>query len=90
MDYKFKPINLKFKGYDCGKLCNETSDEDCYNYDKYEEEYIVLPDTPPLESNEEETKERKELKILTPKNFFTRLTMLLVQTNSYKLKNEIR
>ena len=21
---KFKPINLKIKGYDCGKLCNET------------------------------------------------------------------
>ena len=90
MDYKFKPINLKFKGYDCGRLWNETSDEDCDNYGKYEEECIVLPDMPPLESDEEETKERKALKILTPKNFFTRLTILLVQTNSYKLKKEIR
>ena len=61
----FKPINLKFKGYDCGKLCKETSDEDCDNYDKYGEEYIVLPDMPPLECDEEETKERKALKILT-------------------------
>ena len=68
MDYKFKPINLKFKGYDCGKLCNETSDGDCFNYDKYEEEYIFLPDTPALENNEEETKER--IKNFNSKKFF--------------------
>ena len=41
MDYKFKPINSKIKGYDYGKLYNETSDEDYddyFDYDDYEEE----------------------------------------------------
>ena len=28
LGFKFKPINLKIKGYDYGKSYNETSDED--------------------------------------------------------------
>ena len=39
-------------------------------------------------------KERKEVKILTPKKLLSRLSILLAQikvgNNSYKLKNEIR
>ena len=49
---------------------------------------------PPLKRGEEEVKEGKELKILTPNKLLTRLPILLVQIkagqNSYKLKNEIR
>ena len=48
----------------------------------------------PLEGDEEEVKERKELKTLTPKKLLTKLLILLAQvktgSNSYKLKNEIR
>ena len=49
---------------------------------------------PPLEGDEEEVKEKKELKTLTPKKLLTKLLILLTQiktgSNSYKLKNEIR
>ena len=48
---------------------------------------------PPLEGDEE-VKEGKGLKILTPNKLLTRLPILLAQikpgNNSYKLKNEIR
>ena len=48
----------------------------------------------PLEGDEEEVKQGKELKILTPNKLLTRLPILLAQVkagnNSYKLKNEIR
>ena len=47
-----------------------------------------------LEGNEEEVKEGKTLKILTPNKLSTRLPILLAQSkarnNSNKLKNEIR
>ena len=49
---------------------------------------------PSLESDEEELKEGKGLKVLTPKKLLTRLPILLARIkaghNSYKLKNEIR
>ena len=49
---------------------------------------------PPLQSDEEEVKEGKQLKILIPNKLLTRLPILLEQikarNNSYKLKNEIR
>ena len=49
---------------------------------------------PPLEGDEEEVKEGKELKILTPNKLLIRLPILLAQikagNNSNKLKNEIR
>ena len=49
---------------------------------------------PPLEGNEEEVKEGKGLKVLTPNKLWTRLPILLAQikagNNSDKLKNEIR
>ena len=46
LGYNFIPINLKIKGYDYGKLYNETSDEDYDDYDDFEEEeeYINLSD----------------------------------------------
>ena len=49
---------------------------------------------PSLEDDEEEIKEEKKLKILTPKQLLTRPPTLLAQAkagnNSYKSKNEIR
>ena len=48
---------------------------------------------PPLEGDEEEVKEEKELKMLTPNKLLTRLPILApikAGNNSYKLKNEIR
>ena len=48
----------------------------------------------PLEGDEEEVKEGKGLKVLTPNKLLTRLSILLAQIkagkNSYKLKNEVR
>ena len=45
-----------------------------------------------LEGDEEEVKERKGLKILTPKKLLTRLSILLAQIKAWntscKLKNE--
>ena len=58
------------------------------------DEFIDLPDMPPFESDEEEVKERKGLKILTPNKLLIRLPTLLAQindgNNSCKLKNETR
>ena len=77
---------------------------DTYNYDNwYENEESVdttrksvkdeSTDAPPIEGNEE-IKEGKGLKILTPNKLLTRLPILLAQTNagnnSYKLKNNWR
>ena len=49
---------------------------------------------PSLETNEEEVKERKGLKMLTPSKLLTRLPILVAQIkaekNSYKLKIKIR
>ena len=54
-----------------------------------EEESVYLSDMPPLEGDEE-VKEGKGLKILTPNKLLTRLPILLAQikagNNSYKLK----
>ena len=57
-------------------------------------ESVDLSDMPPLEGDEEEVKEGKELKTLTPNKLLTRLPILLAQiksgNNSCKLKNGIR
>ena len=62
--------------------------------DNDSDEFINILDMPSLEDDEEEIKEEKKLKILTPKQLLTRLPTLLAQVNagnnSYKLKNEIR
>ena len=54
-----------------------------------EEESVYLSDMPPLEGDEE-VKEGKGLKMLTPNKLLTRLPILLAQikagNNSYKLK----
>ena len=54
------------------------------------EEFIDIPDMPPLEGDEK-VKEGKGLKILIPNKLLTRFPILLAQikagNNSYKLKN---
>ena len=78
---KYDPINLFLE---------------TYNYDNWfeNEESVDLSDMPPLEGDEEEVKEGKGLKILTPKKLLITLPTLLAQikaeNNSHKLKNEVR
>ena len=64
-----------------------------YNKKKWWKESVDLSGIPPLEGDEE-VKEGKGLKILTPNKLLTLLPVLLVQikpgNNSYKLKNEIK
>ena len=83
---KFKPTSLKLKHYDYvgwfTKKENKLDDEE------------ELDDLSRLEGDEEEVKEGKELKNLTPNKLLTRLPILLAQikagNNSYKLNNKIR
>ena len=91
-----KEKNIEFK-YNPNYLFLKT-----YNYDPWfkneestdKEESISLSDMPPLEVDEEEVKEGKGLKILTPNKLLTRLPILLAQikagNNSCTLKNEIK
>ena len=43
------------------------------------DEFINIPDMPPLEVDEEEVKERKALKVSTPNKLLIRLPILLAQ-----------
>ena len=67
---------------------NEESTDKTRESDKEE------PDMPSQEADEEEVREGKVIKFLTPNKLLTRLSILLEQIkagdNSYKLKNEIR
>ena len=86
MERKYKPKNLFLNAY---------------NYDDWfdikeltdKEESADLSNMSPLEGDEE-VKERKEIKILTPNKLLTRLPISPAQTkvgnNSNKLKNEIK
>ena len=77
------------------KLRRQTVDDDISSLEVDDsDEFIDIPDMPPLEGNEEEVRKGKGLKILTLNKLLTRLPILLAQikagNNSYKLKNEIR
>ena len=74
LDFKFMPINLNINGNDCNQFYKKISDD---HYDS--DVFIDISDIPPLEGDEEEVKERKGLKILTPNKLLTRLPILLVQ-----------
>ena len=54
------------------------------------DKFIDIPDISLLEADEEELKERKGLKILTPNKLLTRFPILVAQirgeNNSYKLE----
>ena len=87
MDPKCEPKSLYLEGYDNSAL-SENEEE---STDK--EESIDLFDIPPIEGDEE-VKEEKGLKILTPNKLLTRIPILSPQigagNSSCKLKNEIR
>ena len=89
LGFKFMPINLNINGNDCNQFYKKISDDDSDS-----DVFIDISDIPPLEGDEEEVKERKGLKILTPNKLLTRLPILLAQikggNNSCNLKNEIR
>ena len=59
-----------------------------------EEESTDLPQIPPQEGDEEEVKEEKGIKILTPNKLFPIISILFAQIKAenslYKLKNQIR
>ena len=83
-------VKLRRQKSDDKDFTHTSSLEGDHNSDKF----IDIPDTPPLDRDEEEVKEGKGLKILTPNKLLTRLPIWLAQlkaeNNSYKLKNEIR
>ena len=78
IDHKYDSANLTLGEYDYSQWYKEKK----------------LDDLPLLEGDEEELKEGKTFKIVTPKKLLTRLAILLAQlkagNNSIKLKNEIR
>ena len=88
---KLKKLFLKAYNYDVWFENEESTDKEDSTDDKKSAD---LYDIPPLEGNEEEVKERKGLKILTPNKLLTRFLLLLAQikarNNSDKLKSEIR
>ena len=83
LEQKFKPINLKLKDYDYDEWFVEKELDD-------EEELDYMSQL----EGDEEVREGKGLKFLTPNKLLTRLPILLTQikagNNSYKLEHEIR
>ena len=84
MDPKYDPNNLLKHNYELWLETEEST---------IREESLDLSDMQPLEGDNE-VKELKWLKILTPNKLLTRVQILLAQikagNNSYKLANEIR
>ena len=62
LNQKFKPINSKIKGYDYDRWSTEEESED----KTIDDEKNKLGNLPPLEGDEEEVKQGKGFKILTP------------------------
>ena len=91
----FMMTGLKMKNQGKGKVAtksdNEESTDTTWKSDK--EESVDLPSIPPIK-DDEEVKEGKWLKIITPNKLLTRLPILLAQikagNSSYKVKNKIR
>ena len=81
MGNKYDLIELLLGGYDYGE------------WSENNEELTDVPLMPSLEGDEEEVKEGKGLKLLTPNKLLTRLPVLLALikagNNSYELKNKI-
>ena len=57
-------------------------DEDCDNYDKYEKEYVDLPDMSPLESDEKKNIRKRGIKNFNSKNVFHQ-TYYVISTNKF-------
>ena len=89
MDPKYGLSNLMLEEYDYSRWFRKKSDDVTLKNDKKE-----LDEWPPLEGDEEEVKEEKGIKILTPNKLLTIPPVVLAQiragNNSYKLENEIK
>ena len=83
VDPKYDPPNGTLEVYDYGEWYKENLSEE-----------EKLDNLQPREVDEEEVKQERGIKILTPDKLLTRLLVLLAQikagNNSYKLKNEIK
>ena len=92
VDKKYNPSSLFIKGYKFIDSQKEDEEKRIWKYDD-SDEFIGIPDMPPLEGDEE-VKEAKWLNILTPNKLLTRLPILLAQIKSRKIfiqiKKEIR
>ena len=100
MGEKHYPNNLLFKGQRFIEETSKSQPEETtaervklrtWKPDDHFDELINIPDMPPLEGDEEEVKEEKQLKILTPNKLLTRPPILLAKikagNNLNKLKN---
>ena len=103
IDKKFDPSNLliadyrfnvlKKKGKEKSKSQPEETIAERVKLRRQEADDEYLSDMPPVEGDQEEVKEGKGLKFLTPNKLLTRLLIFLAQikagNNSCKLKSEI-
>ena len=78
MDDEYDPINLFLETYNHNVWFENEEWTDTTSRKKDKKEYVDLFDMPPL-TGDEEAKEEKELKILTPNKLLTRLQILLAQ-----------
>ena len=85
-EVKWTP-NMILLIYDYEELYKQKPDDSIVKGDEEELDHL-----PPLDSNEEEVKEGKGIKILTQKELLTRLPLSLakIKSHSFKLKNKIR
>ena len=72
----YNPINLFLETYNCDVWFESEESPDTT---KTHKKSTHLPPMPPLEEDQEEVKEGKGLKILTPNKLLTRLPILLAQ-----------
>ena len=88
MDKKYNPSSLFIKGY---KFIDSQKEDEAKRIWKYDDsdEFIGIPDMPPLEGDEE-VKEAKWLNILTPNKLLTRLPILLAKIKSRKIFIQIK
>ena len=90
----YNPKMLLFEAYDYGEwLENEESSDKDKSFENEEsadkEESTNVPPMPALEGDEEEIKEGKGLKILTPNQLSTMLPILLRQIKAGKHSNKL-
>ena len=92
LGHKYHAEKLFLEGYDCSVQWENKEESIGKEESTDKEESVDFSDMPPLEVDEEELRDRKGLKILTPNKLLTRLLILLSQikqgNNSYKLENE--
>ena len=88
------PESLFLKGYNYSVHSENKEESTDKEQSTDKKESVDLSDMPLLEGDEEEVREGKGIKILTPNKLLSRLPILLAQikagNNSYQLKNKTR